>query len=364
MLNENETKTLLERFREDKTVIEELSSKSSIATILSTAIKNNMNDIIIDLFQPIQINGEYKQIYDYYSVIDTGNIEYSDKEYLEKMQEEIDIDNPITRNIKLKNSLAREVSGWGHPIRGEKDVRYYAEPACLESMLYLYRNNIITTMNDTCCVNGEAKEGICKVWINYNALSDENKEEIDRLIEEGFARFVKDEAIKTVSIFVPCKEDDTIGEVSDRLMEPTRRLKKQISYKGLMNIDEIMNLLSESIKKYLYNSEIIPEREESYLDLFYKYIDEGLLRPLELNDYQITERNHELVETSEGIFSTIDFLKVIKELEPKIMDNLIYEIPYFSIYCDEDGKYWESKDYYDKYLEEKKEIEAEKAKKA
>ena len=321
-----------------------------------------MKDIIINLFQPIEINGEYRQFYDYYSILDTGNIEYDDKEYLEKMNEEIDIDNPNTRNIKLKNSLAREVSGWGHPICGERDVRYYAEPACLEAMLYLYRNNITTTMNDTNCVNGEDKEGICEVWINYETLSDENKEEVEKLIEEGFAEFKKNEPMKTVSIFVPCKEDETISEVSDRLMEPTKRLKKQISYRGLMTNDMVMDIISKKVKEYLYSGDNIPEREERYVDLFYKYMDEGLIKPLELNDHQMLERNYELVEASEGIFSTVEFLKVIKELEPKIIDNLILEIPYYSIYCDEEGRYWESKDFYDNYLKEKQQIEQTKAK--
>ena len=60
-----ELKTKLEQFRDNKNIIEELSTKYSIAEILSTATKNNMDDVIINLFQPIEINGEYKQFFDY-----------------------------------------------------------------------------------------------------------------------------------------------------------------------------------------------------------------------------------------------------------------------------------------------------------
>ena len=364
MSRQDEIKALLERFREDKTVIEELYSNYYINEIINVAIINNMNDVIVSLFQPIEINGEYEQFFDYYSVLDTGNIEYNDKEYLEGMRDIIDIDNPNTRNIKLKNSLARQVSGFGHPIRGEKDVRYYAEPACLESMLYFYRNNITTTMNDTECIKGEEPQGICKVWIRYDTLSDENKEIAERLIDEGTAEFVEEEAIKTVSVFVPCQENETIGTVSDKLMELTKKFKKQISYRGLLTTDTLMNILARIVKNYLYNGDKIPSREERYIDLFYKYMEEGLILPQELSDYQIMERSHELVESQEGIFSIVDFLKVIKELEPEMINDLIPKIPYYSIYGDDEGRYWESKESYENYLKEKEEIEKEKAKQA
>lgn len=364
MSNQDEIKLLLERFSKDKTIIQELQSKYSINDILSVAIKNKMNDIIVALFQPIEINGEYEQFYDYYSVIDTYGIEYNDKEYLIGMQDVIDIDNPNTRNIKLKNSLAREVSGWAHPIRGEQDVRYYAEPACLESMIYFYRNNITTTMNDTECIKGEKDQGICKIWIRYDTLSDENKELVDKIIEEGSAKFIDDASIKTVSIFVPCQKEETIGIISDRIMNITKRFQKQVSYRGIMTTDTVMNILAKIVKEYLYNGDTIPNEEESYLDLFYKYVEEGLIKPLELSDYQITERAHELVQTEDGIFSIVDFLKIIKELEPEIIKDLISKSPYHQIYCDEDNRCWESKKYYDNYLEEKKQIEKEKSKQA
>lgn len=359
MYNQEEIKSLLERFREDKKLIVELQSKYSISDILRVAIKNNMNDAIISLFQPIEINGEYIQFYDYYSLLDTHEIDYDDREYITKMRDAIDIDNPNTRNIKLKNSLAREVSGCGHPVNDEKDVRYYAEPACLESMLYFYRNNITTTMNDTQCIKGEDEQGICKVWIRYDTLSDENKEIADKLIEEGTAEFVEEEEnLKIVSIFVPCQKEETIGTVSDRLMTIVKKFKKQISYRGLLTNETVMNLLAKTVRECLYNGEIIAEHEERYIDLFYKYIDEGLIKPLKLTDEQIIKRNNELVQAEDGIYSTIEFLKVIKELEPKIID-VLFEKTHYSIYCDEDGRYWESKEYYDKYLEEKKQIEAE-----
>ena len=384
MSSRDEIKMLLERFRADKTIIKELSSKYSIGEILNVAIKNNMNDIIIELFQPIEINGEYKQFYDYYSITsedgDCIEIDSDAKKYLIEMRNVIDIDNPNTRSMKLKNSLARQICGWCCGISCEQAVRMYAEPACLETMLYLYRSNIETTMNDTRCVENEAKEGICEVWINYETLSDENKEEVNKLIEEGLAKFISGESVKTISIFVPCKEDDTIGEVSDRLMELTRRFKKQISYRGLLNIDSIFFDISKSVKKFICNDENIPGREEKFKDLFNKYINEGLLKPLRLNSFQKLDREYELLPGQKEIyFSTIEFLKIIKELEPELLDGIILKAikdlereslkspalidvikRYSTLYHDEEGRYWASKEDYDNYIEEKREIEAEK----
>lgn len=356
-----ELKELLEKFRRDKTIIVEIYSKYNINEIIKIAIENNMDDVIIDLFQPIEINGEYEQFYDYYSVLNTGYIEYNDMEHLKNMKKDIDIANSHIRNMKLKKSLPRQISGWGCLVSNEDDVRFYAEPACLDSMLYLFQNRITTTMNDTRCLKDDPaqEQGICEVWIRYDILSDENKKEVSKMLDEGLARFVDREEDKTVSIFVPCNCDETIGEVSDRLLDVVKRLKKQIPYRGVMTINQVFDMLVSRVRDYIYDGELIPNSEERYTDLFIDYVEEGLIKSKKIDEWN--GNFSQVVETEEGIYSLLDFLKVVKEIRPEIIENLISRVNTVPIYYDqEEDRYWLSEDMYKTYIEEKEKLEKDK----
>lgn len=138
------------------------------------------------------------------------------------------IDMSVVNKIKIGNSLTREISGWDHAIQNSKDVLYYAEPACYEAMLYLFNNNIRTTFNDTDCVSTKtAKSGLCRIRINYDTLSDDNKVIANDLIIEKKATKFMDGLIDSIEVFVPCNKEDTIEEVSNRLMNLVSRFKYQ-----------------------------------------------------------------------------------------------------------------------------------------
>ena len=90
-------------------------------------------------------------------------------------------------------------------------------------MLKLYDLNIPTWANDTegCLEDGEnnTQENNLKCGINiyYSMLNEENKRIVDKLAEEGFADFsITDDNI--VFLKVNCDREETIGEVSDRLL--------------------------------------------------------------------------------------------------------------------------------------------------
>lgn len=131
--------------------------------------------------------------------------------------------------IKIKNSHARTISGVSNPINSVEDVMIYSEPACLMTCIDLFNKNIMTTMNDTMGVieDKSLTDGVCMVWIDYNSLDQENRELVEKLIACGCAeRFMHSDS-DTVSIFVPCLGEETIGEVSNKLMAIASRFKVQ-----------------------------------------------------------------------------------------------------------------------------------------
>ncbi len=348
-------KKLLQKLKDDKTVIKEISSNYSILEILKVAVKEKMYDELVIIFHPIEINGELIQFYDYYSTIDCY---YEAARITEEIPNEIidkitKIDIEKLKKVKIKNSLPREISGNAHPIDSEDYVEFLAEPACLETMLYLYRNNIVTTMNDTECVSGEREEnGICKVFILYDLLSEENKNVVDTLVSTGNAEIIDFLSKKTVSIFVPCTKDETIGEVSDKLLSISKKFKKQISTRGKLNEEELFQRLYNITYYNLANNKQIPNSDESYLDLFIRYIKEGLIKNIEGEIDNKRFINNELIATEEDeIYSLKDFLKVMKEIDPELFKSIYEKV---NIYYDEiEDIYWESIDLYRKYIESK-----------
>ena len=135
----------------------------------------------------------------------------------------------LIEKIKIKDSHARAVVGIGHPIKNINDVIMYAEPACLKPCVELFKKNIVTTMNDTQGVLEDSKteNGICFIACYYGALSQENKEIFDELIKEGISRRYDDRGCDSISISVPCSSEETVGEVSNKLLAIVSRLKMQ-----------------------------------------------------------------------------------------------------------------------------------------
>lgn len=150
-----------------------------------------------------------------------------------------EIDIKKIRKIKVGDSHNRAISGRCNPISNKRDVILYSEPGCLESNLLFYEKNIMTSMcNNDCCKEWGQEEGICRTHIVYEVLddngdhlkyclSDENMQVAKELIEKYDGYLNKDGMIVSLVIPIKCNKYETIGEVSDRLLELANKFKKQ-----------------------------------------------------------------------------------------------------------------------------------------
>ena len=156
--------------------------------------------------------------------------------------------------MKIKNCHAREISGWNHPVETVEDVMIYSELPCLMASIDLFNKNIRTTMNDTECVleDPTISNGICKIWFNYRSLSQENKDIVEELIASGCAEKFMDNSTETISIFVPCSREETVGEVSDKLRAIVSKLKVQDIKYGFGTMEEIYQSYAPTIKRHPY----------------------------------------------------------------------------------------------------------------
>lgn len=255
---EKSIKKLLEEFRTNKKVIEQLKASFTIDAILDVAFKEKMYDVILELFKPIELEGEIKMYFDIFSYlspismglpnfIDRFDVSQKEKDNIIKLIYSIDIEK--LRKMKIGNTLPRQISGWGHPVDNINDVIYYAESACLETMLYLFNNNIKTTMNDTECVYGESGENwTCCNWIDYDSLSEENRSIANRLISMNAAHFVDGERAKTIAIKVPCNRNETVGVVSERLKSITKGFVMQPIIYGFYPKEQMLAEIKKSVK--------------------------------------------------------------------------------------------------------------------
>lgn len=230
--------------------------KYNISDIINVALENGLYDSLMVLFKPVIINGTVSIPYDAFStdIIERINTSQSiPKEIKDSFIRELfNIDFNLISQIKIKDSHAREISGIGWPIRSTQDVIYYAEPACLATCVDLYNKNIRTTMNDTEGVieDPTITNGICKVHIEAKSLSPENLEVVEGLIKSGHAnKFIHNEE-EEISIFVNCNGDDTIGEVSQRLMALSSQFTKQDVLYGKRTIEEAYNDYYNAMCRY------------------------------------------------------------------------------------------------------------------
>lgn len=307
MNNKNLIKQLLVDINNDITKIVELE-KYNIDDIIEIALNEKLYDSLLIIFKPVTINGITKIYFDAFSTDileklnnSCGTIEEAKKEariryernkslndfFIELDPESIlneesyedilssiriipkntkekiinslfSIDLNLIEKIKIKNSHARRISGIGHPIKNINDVIFYAEPACLKPCIELFKKNIITTMNDTDCVIEDfpTDKGKCFITCNYNFLSEENKEIFNNLIEIGVVRKFIDGSINSISISVPCNGEETVGEVSNKLLSIVSQLKIQDYTYGKYTLDSFYNDKLENLGYYnpeLYN---------------------------------------------------------------------------------------------------------------
>lgn len=225
------------------------------------------------------------------------------------------IDKNKIMTIKIRDVLARQISGLGHPIKSEKDVIYYVELPVLYPCLDLFNKNIVTIANDTeGCFDDYIKEDeennifMTNIIIDYNSLDDGNKEIADLLVNSGQGRLVKFGAYATdvdaLVIEVPCKRDETVEQVSSRMMSLINMFHRQDMFYGVLDDNEIDAIINNNYR-YLSND----KKREVYDLLNDSYSDENIVK----------------------VFSYFPF-------------STVY-------YDEEERKFWISKYYYDKHRE-------------
>lgn len=306
MEKEQKIKQLLIELKSSTNSITKLE-EYNIGDIIEVALKNGLFESLLVLFKPISINNEMKIIFDPFSTnildlikytcdsqeqaiqeakkeyeeIQKRNSElseedkewyYDSRSYEEILRSKIVFPSEIKKNfikqlftidfdkinrIKIKNSHARQISGWGHPVNTIDDVIFYAEPACLQVCIDLFNKNIRTTMNDTDGVleDGTITSGTCSVWIDYRTLSDNNREIIEELINLGVAERFMDGDTDTISIFVPCDGEQTVGEISQKLHEIVSRIKEQDVIYGRGTPEEVYQSYIPIITRYPFYAE-------------------------------------------------------------------------------------------------------------
>ena len=214
--------------------------------------------------------------------------------------------------IKIKDVLARQISGIGHPIRTIEDVIYYAETPVLYPCIDLFNKNIVTIANDTggCyddVVTSEDSVDITNIVIDYESLDEENKIVADTLVLEGYAKYVIAEK-KGLSIEVPCRRYDTVYNVNSKFMELVSKFHKQDMLYGVVSKEEIEDTINE----------------------YYGYLPE----------YEKGQVDHLL----NNVYTSANMLEILKYFT---------FINYY--YDSNEDKFWLDKSYYDrhkKYLEE------------
>lgn len=275
---EEEIKSLLIEIKDNPKKLLDLRKYSSLE-VVEVAFKYKLYEPLMIAFQPISIDGEiiigldafssdilpilykscdtieqaeqearqeYEEIQEYNSKLSEKDREwlydsttYEDilntktiipkeiKEAFKKIMYEIDYEK--ISKIKIKNCHARQIGGWGYQIKTVGDVIMYSELPCLKASIDLFNKNIRTTMNDTECVFEEPSNsnGICTIWIDYSSLTEENKNIVEELILTGNAKRFMDGTLETIEIFVPCSREETVDEISDKLMRIVSKLKVQ-----------------------------------------------------------------------------------------------------------------------------------------
>lgn len=223
------------------------------------------------------------------------------------------VDKAKIMTIKIKDVLAKQICGTGFPIRSIRDVCYYAELPLLFPCIDLFKKNIITISNDTggCyddCVTDDTEVFKTNLIINYESLDEFNKVVADALIESGAAHIFENpcsgETIKELIVEVPCKRNESVYQVTKRMMELVSKFNKQDMVYGQLN-------------------------EEDFYNMFCNWFSM-------LSDEDASKVNAIL----EQGYSNENILKVLEYF------------PFLSVYYDkEEGKFWSAEYYYKKHRE-------------
>ena len=223
------------------------------------------------------------------------------------------VDKAKMMTVKIKDVLAKQICGTGFPIRSIKDVCYYAELPLLFPCVDLFKKNIITISNDTggCYDDGvtdDTKVFTTNLIINYESLDEANKVVADALIESGVAHIFENsysgETIKELVIEVPCKRNESVYQVTKRMMDLISKFNKQDMIYGQLNEEDFYN-------KFCNWFSMLSEEAASKVN-------------------SILEQGY----SSENILKVLEYF------------------PFISVYYDkEEDKFWSSEYYYKKHRE-------------
>ena len=150
--------------------------------------------------------------------------------------------------------IARQINGWSYPIKSDRDVIRYSEISNLYPSLELFHKNIMTTYNDTAgCYDDMGYNGPThtEIRIDYNSLDEENKIYADLLVKKGIAKVIDEgSGKKGISIFVPCRRDEYVREVSNRMFGVLVGFKKQDMIYGRISNQEVLNYLNGYLRYF------------------------------------------------------------------------------------------------------------------
>ncbi len=217
------------------------------------------------------------------------------------------IDKKKIMAIKIKDVLARQISGLGHPIRNKRDIIYYCETPSLYAALDLFEKNIITVANDTlgCYDDSDHSKLAVDLNINYDSLDNGNKQVADVFIKNGNAKFYPRNEFSRcndVVLHVPLSKNSTVFDATKVLLELTSLFHKQDMIYGIVGIDDVINTIDNCVNWVGHDS-----RKKIEAILATGYSVENILKVLEL-------------------------------------------LPFINYYYDrEEGKFWIEKYYYDKH---------------
>lgn len=201
------------------------------------------------------------------------------------------VDYKVLGSMRVKDVLARQISGIGKPIANKSDVIYYSESATVLPSLALYDLNIATTSNDTGgCFDDKKKDDELteiNIGIDYDSLSEENKFAFNLMCAKGEAyvnqakayivckaypkqdlSFVIGELMQIVDAFV--KQDYYYGMVdSTAIKEDITSMYSTLGMSANLNVSnqELVRMANDIGGHYYYSEETdtIWKNEDSYL---------------------------------------------------------------------------------------------------
>ena len=210
-------------------------------------------------------------------------------------------------------------------------------------MLDLFKKNIWTISNDTACCINEESIGMSNIIIDYDSLSSENKELVSELVSKGIASIdsendgiILSKVNQRVTIYFPTKKEDTVEELSNRIMSAIGRFEKQLFLHGRYTANDMKQYIIEKIEADYTN----PSTNFSYTDYIFYLIKQCKVEGIENNEI-----------TKDKLMEIVDIFYKSKEWRDEIFAS--------GIYFDLDNDcFWESKESYDKYIASKKELES------